>query len=168
MARPCGSSIPSPDVSGDDRHIENARRRATHFRCPGLSSEDLVQEAIAAALEAVAEYDPAEHASLDRFIAGRVRRRLLAVCRLARLQSAGRLVCPVIDPSPGPAELAERSDLWGMSACLLSPRQDLVLARTASGYSDREIAAELGVTGGAVRKARQRAICILRCEIQGD
>jgi RNA polymerase sigma factor (sigma-70 family) len=146
---------------------EVAERYGRPGCAPGLDRTDLVQEATVAMLSALPLYDAGEHGSQSGYLVRCIQSHLSRLSgrqrsRTARLQPLSAREAPLADPRPGPAELAERQDLWRRADEVLTDRQRAVLAYQAAGWSTAEIAGLLGVSQAAVRGLRRAAIARLR------
>jgi RNA polymerase sigma-70 factor (ECF subfamily) len=162
------------DVSAEaliGRYLTRVHRFAVMVSPRGAEAEDLAQQALLRALEAVDSFDP-RRGTLDAWLwrivvnvgrdAGRVvRRKELLVERLARDRST------IGGASPEVVALDQLRDRELIAAVRELPRRyrSLIALRYGAGLSSEEIAHVLGTTRMAVAKATRRALDMLRARL---
>lgn len=190
MSHPAGAPVPisdemlarriaqgPPDATGAEE-AELYRRFAPRVRLYGRRhlrdegrAEDLAQEVLLLAIDRLRAGDVRRHEEIGSFILGTSRIMAQAARRTERRREALR--ARFLDASPqvspmSPSEL----DTPRLAACLraLTERDRLVVMLTY--YAEREaprIAQDLGLTPGAVRAIRHRALARLReCVLGGS
>lgn len=166
-----------PPGSTDAEEAELYRRFAPRVRLYGrrhlqdaAAADDLVQDVLLLTMERLRAGEVRRPEEIGSFILGTSRMMAHASRRVARRRDAlaARYTAPT--PMTGPSSLAA-FDTRRVAACLrtLDERDRLVVVLTF--YADRDapgIAADLGVSPGAVRVIRHRAMARLRdCVLGG-
>ena len=166
-----------PPGFSDAEEAELYRRYAPRVRLYGrchlqdaAAADDLAQDVLLLTIERLRAGEVRRPEQIGSFILGTSRMMAHAERRVARRREAlaARFMDPTVEttPSPGAALDAPR-----VAACLraLAERDRLVVLLTF--YADREaprIAGDLGVSSGAVRAIRHRAMASLRdCVLGG-
>jgi RNA polymerase sigma-70 factor (ECF subfamily) len=165
-----------PAGSTDAEEAELYRRFAPRVRLYGrrhlrsdAASDDLAQEVLLLTIERLHAGEVRKPEEIGSFILGTSRMMAHSERRVARRREAlaAKFIGPAVEaaPSPFPALDAPR-----VTACLraLAERERLVVLLTF--YADREaprIAEDLGVSPGAVRAIRHRAMARLRDCVMG-
>ena len=164
-----------PGSTGADE-AELYRRFAPRVRLYGrrhlrsdAAAADLAQDVLLLTIERLRAGEIRRPEEIGSFILGTSRMMARAGQRLERRRDAlaGRFIDVALAPEPSPAAL----DARGVAACLraLPERERLILLLTF--YADREgprIAEDLGLSPGAVRVTRHRALARLRdCVLGG-
>jgi RNA polymerase sigma factor (sigma-70 family) len=152
------------------RYVTRVHRFAVMVSPRGADADDLAQQALLRALEAIDSFDP-RRGTLDAWLwrivvnvgrdAGRVaRRRELLVERLARDHYT-------VGASPETVALDQLRDRELVAAIRDLPRRyrSLIALRYGAGLSPDEVAAVLGTTRMAVAKATRRALDRLRARL---
>ena len=137
---------------------ELATRCARRYRIPGMTSDDVEQEAALALLQALPSHDPGRHGPAGGYLRNKITARLSRLCEQAK-RRVERLESLTGAEEGGDAECGELAEL---ARRRLSPRAARVIEMTSEGFDDAEIAANLGTSVGAVQQARSRAVAELR------
>lgn len=154
-------------MSPDDLAI--ARRVAARYDIDGLDADDLEQEASVAIIEARAKgvHDPGK-------LFDAARQRLYTLARGANRRAAREVNEATLgvelgedvdaaDPDDNPTRDAAELDALLSRCGDLTPRQREVIVGTHhDGFDDRTLAERMGMTTGAVRVLRHRALQVLR------
>lgn len=174
LARRIAGSLPG---STDAEEAELYRRFAPRVRLYGrrhlrneAASDDLAQEVLLLTIERLRAGEVRKPEEIGSFILGTSRMMVHAERRVTRRREAlaARFTAP---PEPAAPSFTTALDAPRVAACLraLAERDRLVVLLTF--YADREaprIAADLGVSPGAVRAIRHRAMTRLReCVLGG-
>lgn len=129
----------------DDQLYSLARHLAGRYRIPGMTADDVTQEAVYHMLRLTGKYDPEKHkCSLRAFLKGRVGPVLL---QLARKAYEDPVIYPDTDgetPSgfddeddqPTPPQVSEAAELFGRLARLLTRKQFVVACTLADFEAD--------------------------------
>ena len=162
--------------STDAEEAELYRRYASRVRMYGrrhlrneAAADDLAQDVLLLTIERLRAGDVRRPEEIGSFILGTSRMKALSERRVARRRQALVEQFPASPLTAAPSSIA--LDAPRVAACLraLSERDRLVVLLTF--YAECEtprIAEELGVTAGAVRTIRHRAMARLRDCVMGD
>lgn len=143
-----------------------ARRCARRYRSlpPTLSREDIEQEAVLALLESMSKYDPNRHrCNKEDWLAGRITNRLARLVRKEQARTGREEEYQDCSAAgEGRDGHSDAGELVELARRHLPPRQARVVEMTAEGYTDEEIAGNLGCSVGAMRTDRSRALAAMR------
>lgn len=137
-----------------DHIFQLARRVACRYRYPGVSADDLRQEAALVILQGLRDtLDESHLVVLARRHLGRICKR---ACR--HVTSPIDQAPEPIDDSPQPVEVMTREEECCRLVALCTPAQQIVLELSIrQGLPDEDVAATLGLTLNAVRLRRHQA-----------
>lgn len=153
-----------------DDAIRLARKIAGQWVIPGCSREDVEQEAIVTALEALEKAERVGHEAPNRYVRNRVHKRL-AGAKEAALGAGQTQDGPTpADPYPGPLAAVLSAELLdSFRPPLLTPRQFRVIELSFwHDASDQSIADDLACSLNAIRVLKTKALGIIREIIQGQ
>lgn len=165
-----------PHGATDGEEAELYRRFAPRVRLYGrrhlqdaAAADDLVQEVLLCTIDRLRSGDVRQPEQIGSFILGTARTMVQAERRTTRRREALRARYTATTVGTAPASFA-MLDVPRVTACLqaLDERDRIVVMLTY--YADREapsIAADLGITPGAVRVIRHRAMGRLRECVRG-
>jgi RNA polymerase sigma-70 factor (ECF subfamily) len=131
------------------------------------AAEDVTQEVTLAMVEALPRHRSEDH-SVGAFVFGIASNKVAMWHRATyrRPEVPGEHTPESVDPTPGPAEIAESNDglarLMGFINQLPERFREILMLRIAAGLSAEEAGQVLGLTAGAVRVTQHRALTRLR------
>lgn len=175
MSDPTVSDLLSGARRGDPAALEALIRsfrpaiyRYCRSRLPDHeAAEDVTQEVTMAMVEALPRHRSDEH-SVGAFVFGIASNKVAMWHRATyrRPEVATDTTPESVDPTPGPAEVAESNDglarLMGFMNQLPERFREILMLRVAAGLTAEETGQVLGLTPGAVRVTQHRALSRLR------
>lgn len=138
--------------------------------------DDAYQDVWAKVFRALPRFDPSRSETLRSWVSTIARRHLIDLHRRARVRGTSTSADTLVDPSPSPAQLADRTELRDHLEAALTQlphaQRVAVVGHDIHGTPLAELAGDQGVALGTIKsrlhRGRARLAALVRASLAGD